>query len=179
MSGKSTKIAVGGVFSALCLLLMLMSGMVPFSTYAIPALAGAMLIAVLIEAGRKAAVMVYISVSLLSIFAAPDKEAAMIFVSLCGYYPLLKEWLEQLSSRMIEYILKFAVFNAAIVLGYAAITRIFGFPSITVDDMGTFGRYTALVLLLAGNVVFFIYDIALTRFIFTYLNWFRPKFLRR
>ena len=40
MKHKSTQVAVGGMASGLCLLLMFMTGMVPFSEYAFPAFAG-------------------------------------------------------------------------------------------------------------------------------------------
>ena len=97
MSGKSTQIALGGMFSALCVSLMFMTGLAPFATYAIPMLAGAMLIPVVVELGPKTAVMVYISVGIISIFVAADKEAAMMFLVFFGYYPILKQKLERLS----------------------------------------------------------------------------------
>ena len=47
------------------------------------------------------------------------------------------------------------------------------------DDLGDFGRYTALILLALGNVIFVIYDMALTRHYTLYIRWFRPRILRR
>ncbi|MDL2233588.1 hypothetical protein LJC63_08455 [Ruminococcaceae bacterium OttesenSCG-928-L11] len=166
------------MFSALCLLLMFLSGMVPFSTYALPALAGAMLVAVVIEVGRKVALMVYVSVAVLSLFVVPDREAAMMFIAFFGYYPILKGWIETLRSRVLEYIVKFSLFNVTIVAAYLAMTFLMGMPSV-VEDMGDFGRYSALILLFFGNIVFFMYDIALTKYITLYVRWFKPRFLRK
>jgi hypothetical protein len=175
---RSSQIALGGIFSALCLVLMFLTGLVPFATYALPALAGAMLVAVVIEIGSKMAILAYISVSILSLFVVPDREAAMMFIVFFGYYPILKEKLESIPSRILEYVLKLGLFNATIVAGYAVMTYLLGIPLLT-EGAEDFGKYTIFILLLSGNVVFFIYDYALTRYISVYVKWFKPRFLRR
>ena len=71
---KSTQVAVGGLSSALCLLLMFMTGMIPFATFALPSLAGILLIVVVVENGIQTATLGYASVSILSLFMCPDKE---------------------------------------------------------------------------------------------------------
>jgi hypothetical protein len=175
---RSSQIALGGIFSALCLVLMFMTGLVPFATYALPALAGAMLVAVVIEIGSKMAVLAYIGVSILSVFVVPDREAAMMFLVFFGYYPILKEKMESIPSRMAEYALKLGLFNATIVAGYAVMTTLLGIPLLS-DSAAEFGKYAVLVLLFFGNVVFLLYDYALTRYISVYVKWFKPRFLRR
>ena len=179
MKRQSSSIALGGVFSALCLVLMFMTGMVPFATYMLPALAGAMLCAVVVENGAKVALMVYASVSILSLFIVPDREASMIFICFFGYYPILKEQLERIPRRVVEFVLKFALFNVAIVGGYLVLSFITGIPLLSEEMFGEFGRYTALVMLVLGNGVFALYDMALTRYLSLYIRWFRPRFLRK
>ena len=95
---KSKQIAAGGIASSLCLLLMFLTGVFPFATYALPAMAGTLLVVVVLELNRATAVMVYVSVSLLSLFIAPDKEAALVFIFFFGYYPILKGLIEQIRS---------------------------------------------------------------------------------
>ena len=46
MKHKSSQVAIGGMASGLCLLLMFLTGMIPFSEYACPTFAGLVLIAV-------------------------------------------------------------------------------------------------------------------------------------
>lgn len=178
MNKKCTQIAIGGVFSALCLILMFMTGMIPFATYALPALAGAMLVAVVVENGRGTAALVYVSVSVLSLFIVPDREASMMFIVFFGYYPIIKEKIEGLRARPLVYACKLLLFNLSVVGGYLFIIFILGMPDI-MSDMGTFGKYTAVVLLGMGNLVFLIYDFALTKYISLYIHWFKPTFLRR
>jgi hypothetical protein len=176
MRKTSTQIALGGVFSALCLVFMFLTGIIPLATYMMPALAGAMLAVVVIEAGAKTALLAYVAISVLSLFIVPDREAATMFIVFYGYYPLAKVRLEQLRSRALEYAVKLILCNAAAVAGYAAVIYIFGIPMM---QPGTFGQYSVLVLLGLWNATFLFYDYALTRYITVYIRWFRPKFLRR
>ena len=44
MQKKSQQVALGGIATALCIVLMFATGMIPFSYYALPALAGLVLI---------------------------------------------------------------------------------------------------------------------------------------
>jgi len=178
MSRKSTQIALGGMFSALSLVLMFMTGMIPFATYAMPAMAGAMLIPVMVENGRKAALMVYVTVGLLSVFVVPDREAALMFIAFFGYYPVLKISLDGIRAAFARRLLKIGLFNVMIVGAYLVALFVLGLPNMAVD-MGDLGKYSALVMLALGNVVFLIYDFALARYVRLYINWFKPTFLRR
>lgn len=178
MSKKSTQIALGGMFSALCLVLMFMTGLIPFATYAIPAVAGAMLIPVMVEVGAKTAVLVYVAVSLLSVFIVPDREAAMMFIVFFGYYPILKFTIDRIRRRSVRLLCKYALFNITVAAGYFFLLIILGLPNIAAD-MGDFGKYGAAGMLAAGNIVFAVYDFALGKQMGVYINWFKPTFLRR
>ena len=46
-------------------------------------------------------------------------------------------------------------------------------------EMGTLGQFTGLVTLLAGNIVFIVFELALTRIFYFYRHFFRPHFLRK
>ena len=173
---KSVQIAMGGVFSGLCLVIMILAPMIPFATYFMPMLAGSMLAAVVIENGAKTAVFVYVSVSLLSLFAVADREAAGMFVCFFGFYPVLKQFLERMRSRVVGYALKLLVFNIAMVLNYLAFLYLFGIEE-AAGDAEFLGKYGPLALLGCGNLVFLMYDYLFSRYIWLYVHWFRPKFL--
>lgn len=178
MSKKSTQIALGGVFSALCLLMMFLTGILPFATYAMPIFAGGMLMAVVVENGRKAALMVYISVSILSLFIVPDREAAMMFIVFFGYYPIIKGPLDMIRPRIVSWVTRFAIFNLAVLGGYLAMIYLLGMPQL-MSDFGNFGHYATVLFLLAGNFVFLLCDFALEKYLRLYVSWFKPTFLRR
>lgn len=173
---NSTRIAIGGVFSALCLLVMFLSSLIPFSSFSLPMLAGAMLTVVMFENGSKTAFLVYISVSLLSVFIVPDIDTKLLFILFFGYYSILKPLLEALPGRLKQAAAKLLIFNAAMLLGYRLSLAITG-----LDASGNelLKKYTPLLLLLGINFTFVCYDILLTRYMRLYIHWFRPTFLRR
>lgn len=175
---KSTQVAIGGMASALCLLLMFMTGMIPFATFALPAMAGIVLIAVLVEMGRPTAALVYTAVSLLSLFMCPDKEAAMMFIGFFGFYPVVKDLLDRIKPKLLRCIVKFAVFNAAIIASYWVIINLFGLDDI-MEEMGAFGSLTLLVTWLMGCAVFVVFDVALGRISWAYKNVLRYRFFKK
>ena len=178
MSRKSTQVAMGGVAAGLCLLLMFLTTMIPFAEYALPAMAGIVLIAVVVENGAKSAVVVYAAVSLMSMILVPRPEVAMLFAFFFGYYPILQFRLDEIRPRILRYPVKFIIFNAAVILAYFLIISLFGITDI-LDDFGDFGQYSALVLLALGNVFFGVYDFAVSNLRYVYIHWFRPRFLRK
>lgn len=179
MKRKSSQVAIGGMASGLCLLLMFLTGMIPFSEYACPTFAGLVLIAVAEEMGRKTAFIVYGAASFLSLLLTPSKEAAVLFVFFFGYYPVLRAILtERVRPRVVRWVLKLLLFNAAIILGYLVVINVLGIPDI-LEEFGSFGKYSALVLLAFGDVFFLVYDYTVGNLTEVYRDYFAPRFLRR
>ena len=174
---KSTQVALGGLSSALCLLLMFMTGLIPFSSYIFPALAGIVLISVREENGLKTALLVYAATSLLALLIIPDREAVMMYIMLLGYYPLAKPWIERLA-RPLSILFKLLLFNIVVVAFYYVMLFVFGVPDM-LEGWGDFGRYTVAVILVIVNFTLFMYDYLLTQALHIYRGWFRPKILRK
>lgn len=164
---KSGKIALGGLLTALGVVLMFLTGLIPIGTYALPAIAGVLLIVAVIEIGAKWAWMIYAAVAVLSLLFAADKEAALLFVLFFGYYPVLKSFLERISNKVLSWISKFAVFNVAVVACFFLAVNFLQLPE---DSFTVFGIYLPWVFLILGNVVFLIYDIALSGLVATYVE---------
>jgi hypothetical protein len=154
---------------------MLMSGILPFSMLALPALAGAMLIPVVVETGVKTAIMVYVSVSVLAALIIADKLAAAHFICFLGYYPVLKARLERIRPRPLEYALKFGLFNLTVILMYTFVIYVLEVGDLF-ERFGPFGRYGAGLLLGFLNAVFIVYDSGLTRCASFYIHHFRKRF---
>ena len=109
---------------------MLLTGLFPFADYALPAISGLLTAAVLIELGTKQAIIVYAATSLLAVLLVPSKESAVLYIMLFGYYGVVKSKFEQLKSRTAEWILKFAVFNAAVVTAYFGMIYLLGMSAL-------------------------------------------------
>lgn len=141
---KSGKIALGGLLTALGVVLMFLTGLIPIGTYALPAIAGVLLIVAVIEIGAKWAWMIYAAVAVLSLLFAADKEAALLFVLFFGYYPVLKSFLERISNKVLSWISKFAVFNVAVVACFFLAVNFLQLPE---DSFTVFGIYLPLSLI--------------------------------
>lgn len=167
---KSKKIAFGGIAVAVSIVFMLLTGIFPFAEYSLPALAGATLVSLVIEFDKRTALIAYAAVAILSLFVAPNKEAAVLFALLLGYYPILKSALEKIKSRAAEWTVKILVFNLALAAGYFVLIHLMGMTELLPKV-----EYAVLALLVIGNAAFVLYDIALSRVIWFYCKNIRPK----
>jgi len=174
-AGNSTRIALGGVCASLCLAFMFMTGIIPFSTYVLPAFAGIFLIVVSLELSFGAAMMVYLVVAILGIFIIPDKEAAALFVLLLGYYPILKSKIERLPLKVLVWIVKFALFNLTVIGGYWIGAKVIGMDALLGSDLG---KATVPILIVMANLTFFIYDFMLANLTLYYQKVLRPRIVR-
>lgn len=172
---NSFKVALGGVMAALSLAIMLLTGFIPIGTYACPALAGILLIVIVIELGAKWAWAVFTVISILSLFFAGDKEAALYFVMFFGFYPILKARIETLSKKWPQRILKLAVFNISMVAAFFLALYVFAVPA---DEFVIFGIYIPWLFLIAGNLFFIVYDIAVTRLVVLYVHAWRKHLFK-
>jgi len=173
---QSHRIALAGVFGALSLVMMLTGGILPFATFAAPAIAGLLLVPVAIEFGRKTGCLLYIAVALLSLFLLPDREMSLIFLFLLGYYPLLKVTLERIRNLVIRWAVKLAVFNGSVGVMYTLLLFVFPLDAL-VEELGGGGAYVALLWGL-GNVTFILYDIAIARIVALYCARLRPRLMK-
>lgn len=172
---NSFKVAFGGVISALSIVLMFSTGIFSTLTYAVPAVAGALLILIVIEISPKFAGAVYFAVAVLSLLVVADKEAAVMYAMFFGYYPIIKGFIEKHLKNVLSWIIKFAVFNVSVISAYFVVSKVF---MISFDDLESFGKWALPIFLILCNIVFALYDIALTRLISAYLFSWR-KYVRR
>ncbi len=170
---QSAKVALSGVLCAVSVVIMLVAYF-PYVTYAVPALAGAVLTVIAIEVDKKWAFGAYIASAVISLLLC-EKEAASLYVCFFGYYTILKGVIEARFYGFKEYLLKHLIFNIAIVLGYLLVVYVFGIPFF---QTGEGGWLFAVGLLVAGNVVFHIYDRGLNRLIAAYIHSLHPKIKR-
>ena len=166
---NSAKTAIGGVVAALSIVLMFLTSVIPSMTYALPAAAGILLIIIVIEIDKKWALGVYAVVSLLSILLIADKEAAVMYIMFFGYYPIIKAVFEKHFNVAVSWLLKLIVFNISVVIAFLIVTYVFKIPF---EEMEKYGKIAVIGLLAAGNLVFVIYDYALSNLIKLYnLKW--------
>lgn len=75
---------------------------VPVLMFIAPAVASLLIATVCVECGKTMALTAYGAVSLLSLLFVPDKEVALVFVFLLGYYPLVKPRFERIRPPLVR-----------------------------------------------------------------------------
>lgn len=169
---KNSKITLCGVVSALCIALMFLNVIIPIMGYTIPAVAGVLLLFVLIETSASWAFMSYVTVSCLSILLLPEKSSALLFILLLGYYPLIKFYIDKCKIKILNLLIKFLIFNATAILYFIIATKILKIPA---EEFQAFGISITWLLLLLGNITFFLYDFALKGVALKYMHSLHPK----
>ena len=150
---KSWSMAYCGMAAALCVALMLLGTIIPIAMFIAPAVASFLIATVCMECGITMAWTAYAAVSLLGLLFVPDKEIALIFTVLLGYYPLC---------------------NGAVLAMYGMLLVLVPAGSVS-QELRTTALAMSLLTLAMGNVAFALYDRALCNLLLLYkLKW-QPK----
>ncbi|MBQ7046064.1 MAG: hypothetical protein IJN65_06190 [Clostridia bacterium] len=155
---KTKNIAFCAICAAIISVIMLL-GYIPNLTYTVPAVAGLVLLVVLIEANLKYTIATYVVSAIISFFIA-EIEVKILFILLFGVYPWLKSIIEKIKNIALSFVVKILYFNVSAAVFYVIITLLTGINLFGSDIKTTL--FTVLFLI-AANFVFLLYDFALTR----------------
>lgn len=155
---KTAKITLCALSAAVAACLTL-AAYFPYVTYAAPAVAGLVLLIPLVETNIRWAFSSF-AVSVLPVMLFAEVEAKLMYVFFFGWYPIVKALIERIDKRWIEWIIKFIVFNLAIIFIYGFLSKI---VDISLEDMGSLGKYGAIILLVLANITFLFYDVAIEK----------------
>ncbi len=158
MRSKAYPVALGGLMAAVAVVLMCIGTIIPIATYAAPVLCMMVGQIVLKLCGSRIAWAWYGTVAILGLLLAPDKEAAAVFVIL-GYYPIVKPGLDRMKGKWLWKIL---LFNGSILLLYWLLLNLIGVEALVAEFSGMGNAMIGLLLVL-GNVTFFLLDMVLGR----------------
>lgn len=156
---KTRYTTISGMVSALSVVIMLLTNIMPSMMYVIPIITGAIVFAVNEIIGKKWALGVFFVTSFISFVLLTDKEAALNYTLFFGYYPLLKPLYEKLP-KVLSWGVKVLTFNIALTAIGLIVTFIFKLPFLD-EDMG---KFTIPVFAVLFNIVFVMYDIMFTVF---------------
>ena len=175
----SAKTALGAMITALSVVILVPSAVQVF-VYTLPAMAGMLTMFAVVEIDKKWAMGSYVATALIGLLFVANKEAVVYYVAFFGYYPVVKALLESRMPRAVEYILKFLVFNVSIILSGVVLVKVFGMPYnelMGIDgESAFFTKYALPIMLGMGNLVFILYDVALTRLLTAYVLVWQKRF---
>lgn len=166
---KTWQVALGGVLAAGSLAVLWLACVVPSGQLGVTAVAGLFPVGAVLADGRGAGLLCWAAASILGLLLLPDKGVALMYLVFLGLYPVVKSRLEQLKSRPVEWAGKLIYFNAALTLLW------FAFRELFLPALPEWMSAQVWVLYLAGNVIFILYDIALSRLIGGLNARLRPK----
>jgi hypothetical protein len=163
------------VLSALGVILLYLGSVIEIFDLTAVAIVSLIVVFSVIELKGRYPVMIWGVTSFLSLLLLPNKFGALCYACLCGYYPMVKPYLERLP-RIWSFVLKFLGFNLILAGMLAAAVFVFMMPR---EDAGYLWALIGL-----GNAAFFLYDLAITRLSLLYFLRFRrmlkiDKYLNR
>lgn len=150
---NSKVIAYSGVATALSVVMLFLGSIVWVLGYTMPLVASLIMIVLLESVSKKSALLTFVSTSVISFILLNDKECVLLYVLFFGYYPLIRDKLNDIKPKFLSYLLKFVSFNAAMVLTQVLCVYVFGIPF---DDM--LGKWGIVVFALCLNLVFIVFD---------------------
>lgn len=176
---QSMMVAFCGMAAGLSVVMMLLGGVIPIATYAVPMLCGLILLPVLLEFGQAAAWATFFSVAFLSLLLGFDKEAAFFYLFL-GYYPIVKWRLDQLKPPFFRILMKALLFIGAMGAMYGLLSLLFPLEAF-MREFQEMGAAALALFILVYAVCMFLYDRLLMPMVLFYANRIQPKmkFLRK
>ena len=150
---NSKVIAYSGVATALSVVMLFLGSIFWVLGYTMPLVASLVMIILLDSISQKSALLTFVSTSIISFILLNDKECVLLYVLFFGYYPLIRDKINDIKPKLLSYLLKFVSFNTAMVLTQILCVYVFGIPF---DDM--LGKWGIVVFVLCLNLVFAVFD---------------------
>ena len=170
---KSREIALCGMLNALAVVLMNLGSLVPLATFCTPLLAMLVLLPVLEEYGPRMGWAAWVSVSILSLLLVTDRETALVYVFF-GWYPMVRPKVAAIKSKVLRFGVKLLICNGMIFTLYGLVLRLMGLTADLLDST----RLMNALLLILGNLVFFLTDLVLQRMTLVWTVKLRKRFFK-
>lgn len=170
----SYRIALGGTLASMCLLSQFITGVFPVFYIIMPMICGILVTVMAAETSTWWGFLMYLAVSILSLFVTPNKDAALIFILFFGHYPLIRPYLYRIRIKPLIYGAKLLIYNICVLAYFFLTVYLFGMDEL-LKEMGDFGRYGAFILLGTVNMMFISYDYLMDISMEVYRKRLHPK----
>ncbi len=164
---KTKRIALNGILGALTVICLVLAAILPTNRLSLYALSSFFVAVSIIESGVKAGWIFYVATCLLALIVVPNKLGIIPYVIFYGMYGIVKYYIEKLNKIIVEYMLKLVFFNICVGIAALTVIEFFGFKLAV--------ELPWWLLIIALQVIFFLYDIVYTLFI----NFYRGKLRRK
>ena len=103
---QSKKTAYGGIAAALTAVMLIVTGYTSYGCYAAAALGGIILLCFSYRIGRRYALTSYAAAAIVSLLLCSDKSGSMLFLTFAGYYPVVRNKLNEIKPAVWKIVLK-------------------------------------------------------------------------
>ena len=148
----SKKVAYSGILLGVHTILLILINIIPMNTLFIMGISSLIISIIIMEFGPKSGVVFYLASIILSFLVINNKAQWVLYNLTFGVYGLIKYIIEQDRSIYLEYILKIIFANILLMITYFILK---GFIHIPIN----------ILIIIAFQVVFMIYDSVYTKFI--------------
>lgn len=155
---NTKKLTFSAVLSALAVAVMYIGTALEVLDLSTAAIASICVMVILTELGMKYAFLTYATIGVLSLLLLPMKTAAIMFIGFLGFYPMAKLVFERRFRGILCLVLKIALLN---VCTFAML--------LVVRYVMTEALWFEIMVLFLANIVFVIYDYALTTLLRAYV----------
>lgn len=163
---KTRSIAYTAVFTAFSTLFLYLASVMPSGQLGFLGIASLFGIAAVVEFGMYGGITVLAGTAVLGLIIVPSKTLVGLYAVFFGLYPIVKSLAER-RGRVFEWCVKVIFFNLALTAAVFAL-------KVTVFDLSNV-KYGVPILYCAGNAVFVLFDIGVSRVIAFYMARIYPK----
>lgn len=157
---KSKHIAESGILIAFTLAVLYATSIIPISTLSVLTIASCLIPICIIRTTIKNGFLVYVASSLLSLFIIPI-NISISYIFFFGIYGIIKYYIEKIHKLHYEILLKLFIFNILALIAYFIISNFISNIILS---------YPLYLIFILAQIIFIIYDYALTLIISIYLN---------
>ena len=157
---KSKHIAESGILIALTLVVLYATSLLPISTLSVLTISSCLIPICIIRTSIKNAFLVYACSSILSLMIIPI-NISLAYILFFGIYGIIKNYIEKIHKLTYEILLKLLTFNVLLLIIYFIMTAFIG--NIVLP-------YSLYIVFILAQIMFLVYDYALTLIITIYFN---------
>ena len=159
---KTRRLTLTAVFTAFSVAFMYLSAVFPTGQLGFLGISSLLGVAAVIEYRLAGGLLVFAGTAIIGLLIVPDKTLVLLYSLFFGYYPIMKSLAERVRSRILEWGIKLAVFNAALTL------VLFVFKFVLFDF--SFLKDSYPLLYVFCNIIFILFDIGVSRVIIFYMS---------
>ena len=161
---NTKKLAFSAIIASLAVVFLYIGALFDVLDLSVAALASLCVLWVMVEFGTRWALSVYAVTSMLALLLLPVKLPAVLFAGFFGYYPVAKAFFERKLHGVLQWLAKLLLLNLSVVLLILVMRYVM-----------TEALWFEILLLVLCNIVFVVYDFALSRLLVAYVRVWRKK----